>query len=98
MEVSASKVLNSIIVALGTFIESHVTCDRNVPEHVDMTSNQDEPMQNELRLLLYGDLGFALFDTGIAIVISIHLLQEVLSRISLHVKIRSLDCLESNGH
>ena len=98
MEVSASKVLNSIIVAFSGLIESHVACDRNVPEHVDMTSYQDKPMQNELGLLLNGDLGLALLNTGIAIVISIHLLQEVLSRISLHVKIRSLHCLESNGH
>lgn len=98
MEVSASKVLNSVIVTLSSLIKSHVARDRNVPEHVYVTSNQDDPMQNEFGLLLYGDLDFALFNTGIAIVISIHLLEEVLSRISLHVKIRSLDCLESNGH
>lgn len=44
MEVFTSVVLLQIVIAIRLIIKNHVSRNRDVPEDVNVTKNDDEPM------------------------------------------------------
>lgn len=58
MEVLAPILILELSLALRHTVKQDVSRDGDVPENEDVRANQDDPMQDELALLLGGDLGF----------------------------------------
>lgn len=84
LEVVAAIILPLLHIASSRTIELHVTLDRYEPEAVPMKEDKEEPVDDELRLLLRSYRDSGVFDI-IVVVILVETTQEFLSSVWGHV-------------
>jgi len=98
MEVLASVILFQLVVAVRLIVQYHISSDRNIPEYVKMSKNDNEPMQNKFEFLLHCNFGPRGIHTSLSVSSTIHWGKELLSRVRLHVDVSCLHGLEGNCH
>ena len=62
MEVLAAVLFFELFLTLGYTIQQDVSLNWDVPEHENVRANQNDPVHDELALLLTSDLGLGAVD------------------------------------
>ena len=76
-----------ILVAIRSIVELHIAFIWDVPKDDEMEEDEQAPMKEVFGSLLLGDFSFGIIEYCIIIIITVHVLQEVLRCISLDIQI-----------